>query len=358
MIVIFLNLSHLSDSLKTKLKRIDYVGSITFVGSATGFLIPLTWGGVMYPWTSWRTLVPLLISVAGFVFFIIWEAKFAVEPLIPLRVFRGRTVALTYMCTFLHGLILWCLLYYGPLYYEAVKLYSPIIAGVSLFPATFTIAPATVIVGIIVGKTGKYIWSLWAGWILAVLGFGLQHLLTPTTPIVGWIFIFIVTGLGTGLLFPGLIFSIQAATAENDVAPAIIVFTFLRTFGQAVGVALGGVVFQNDMRRQISSHPSIAKFASEWSKDASALVQIIHHMPDGQAKIDLRQSYNDALRTVWIVCCAFAAAGLIASMGIKAYTLDRELGSNQRFVENVVSDNGHDNGSEDGEKSNSKPLVL
>jgi len=209
-----------------------------------------------------------------------------------------------------------------------------------------------------VGKTGKYIWSLWAGWILAVLGFGLQHLLTPTTPIVGWIFIFIVTGLGTGLLFPGLIFSIQAATAENDVAPAIIVFTFLRTFGQAVGVALGGVVFQNDMRRQISSHPSIAKFASEWSKDASALVQIIHHMPDGQAKIDLRQSYNDALRTVWIVCCAFAAAGLIASMGIKAYTLDRELGSNQRFVENVVSDNGHDNGSEDGEKSNSKPLVL
>lgn len=44
------------------------------------------------------------------------------------------------MHTFLHGIILWSLLYFLPLYYEAVKGYTPIIAGVAILPETGFVA--------------------------------------------------------------------------------------------------------------------------------------------------------------------------------------------------------------------------
>ncbi|KAF4556625.1 Efflux pump-like protein 3 [Elsinoe fawcettii] len=333
MMVAFLQLNHLTDSLGEKLRRVDYVGMLLFIGSTTGFLIPLTWGGVMYSWSSWHTLVPLLTSAAGLVAFIVWEERFAVEPLIPLRITKNWTSAATYLTTFLHGMVLWCLLYYGPLYFEAVKGYSPLLSGVALFPSTFTVAPASVVVGVLVTKTGRYRWSLYIGWFLATLGFGLQYLMTPTVPTVAWVFFLLITGLGTGLLFPGLGFSIQAATSEQDTAPAVALFTFMRTFGQAIGVAVGGVVFQNAIKRQIASRPLIAANASQWAADSSALVQMIHAMPEGPIKVDLIESYADALKVVWAVCCGFAGLALLLTFLIKEFSLDRQLESKQQFVD-------------------------
>ena len=48
----------------------------------------------------------------------------------PFSIFANRDLRITYFTTFLHGMILWSLLYYMPLYFEAVKGYSPIITGV------------------------------------------------------------------------------------------------------------------------------------------------------------------------------------------------------------------------------------
>jgi hypothetical protein len=46
----------------------------------------------------------------------------------------------TYMETILHGIVLWCLLYFLPLYYEAVKGYTPIVSGVAILPETTFVA--------------------------------------------------------------------------------------------------------------------------------------------------------------------------------------------------------------------------
>jgi hypothetical protein len=118
---------------------------VLFLGSTTGFLIPITWGGVQYAWDSWRTLVPLLVSGAGLVAFVLHQEFIATEPLVRTSVFKTRTAAVTYIGTVVHGIILWSILYYLPLYYEAVKGLSPIMAGVALFPQTFTVAPAAAV---------------------------------------------------------------------------------------------------------------------------------------------------------------------------------------------------------------------
>ena len=95
---------------------------------------------VLFPWSSFHTLVPLVLGIAGLVAFILCETFKTESPLIPLCIFVNRTTAVNYIGTFIHGIALWCLLYCLPLYYEAVKAYSPMIVGVAVFPETFIVA--------------------------------------------------------------------------------------------------------------------------------------------------------------------------------------------------------------------------
>lgn len=135
-------MNHKSSSLLEKLKRIDWIGMTLFLGATTGFLIPITWGGVQYPWDSWRTLVPMIVCAVVLVVFVLHQEYIASEPLIRTSVFKNRTAAIAYASSVVHGIILWAILYYLPLYFQAVKGMSPIMSGVAVFPWTFTVAPA------------------------------------------------------------------------------------------------------------------------------------------------------------------------------------------------------------------------
>jgi hypothetical protein len=245
----------------------------------------------------------------------------------------------------IHGLVLWCLLYYMPLYYEAVQGYSPIIAGVALFPDTFTVAPLAVVTGISITVTGHYRWAVWSGWAITVLGVGLSTLLKVDTSIPAWIFLTMVSGIGLGILFPSMQFSLQAASTSKDMGFAVAMFSFFRTFGQAIGVAIGGVIFQNQMEKKLRAYPHFASQASELAKDAAALVQIIKATPEGQDKLDLRTAYIDSVRVIFIVLCALASVALVSSFFIKSYDLNRALETEQGFKEEKKS---KENGAEEG----------
>jgi MFS family permease len=250
----------------------------------------------------------------------------------------------------LHGLILCCLLYYMPLYYEAVQGYSPIIAGVALFPDTFTVAPLAVVTGISITMTGHYRWAVWSGWAITVLGVGLSTLLKADTSIPAWIFLTMVSGIGLGILFPSMQFSLQAATTNKDMGFAVAMFSFFRTFGQAIGVAIGGVIFQNQMEKKLRAYPQFASRANELAKDAAALVQIIKATPDGQDKLDLRTAYIDSVRVIFIVLCALAGVALISSFFIKSYDLNRALETEQGFkAEKKSKENEAEEGTPVGE---------
>lgn len=310
----------------------DWFGSFLFIGSTTSFLIPVTWGGVSYPWTSWRTLVPLCVGIAGLISFAAYEEAVAAEPLIRPAIFKNRTSAASYIATVVHGMILWSLLYYLPLYYEAVKGFSPVIAGVALFPETFTVAPTCIVVGILITVTGRYRWAIWSGWALTVAGTGLLYLLDVHISTVAWIFLNLVGGLGMGMLFPSMAFAIQASQKNEDLAFAVAMFSFFRAFGQALGVAVGGSVFQNQMKTKLMAYPALASKAIEYSKDASSLVQIIKGMKDGPAKQDLQHAYADSLKVVWLTMCGLAGIGLFASLFIKGLDMNKPLETEHGFI--------------------------
>ncbi|KAJ5222929.1 uncharacterized protein N7469_009169 [Penicillium citrinum] len=333
-VILFLTLRLAPSSLSEKLRRIDYGGTILFVGSLSSFLIPLTWGGVSYAWDSWRTLVPLLIGVSGLIAFMFYEYHWASEPIIPPEIFVNRTASVSFLGSVLQGLVMWCTLYYLPLYYEAVREYSPILSGVALFPQTFTVAPCAIVIGILITYTGKYRWAVWMGWVLSTIGLGLMCIIKRDTSVPGWIFLNIVGGLGLGALFPSLGYAVQASADPRNLSIAVAMFSFFRALGQAIGVAVGGVVFQNRMHDSLLKYPALAPMASAYSKDAAGLVQVIKAMPDGIDKINLKDAYTDSLRIVWVVCCAISAIALVFSLLTQDYDLDRALETEQGLGKN------------------------
>lgn len=196
----------------------------------------------------------------------------------------------------------------------------------------------SVTVGIICSKTGRYRWAIWTGWFLTTLGAGLLILLKPSTTIAGWVFLNVCVSIGTGMLFPAMALAIQASSRPQDAGHSVAFYAFVRVFGQSLGVAVGGVVFQNQIKHNLLSYPLLAPSAGAYSQDATALVSIIKGMEAGLQKTQLIQAYADSLKTVWIVMCALSGAGLLASIFTKGYTLNQEHKTLQGFHESRVAD--------------------
>jgi hypothetical protein len=291
------------------------------------------------------------MSTCGLFGFLFYEGFYATNPFIRLSIFSNRTAGVTYLCTFLHGVILWTLIFYLPLYYEAVKGFTPTRAGIAVFPETFTVAPASLIMGLIVSRSGRYKFGVWTGWLLTTVGTGLLCLLDVHTTNLRCILLNLVGGVGIGLLFSGMAFAIQASawTAGEDMGFAIATFCFLRALGtvrlcpirlsygysvsifkslrcakqlQAVGVAVSGTIFQNCLKAIALSRPLLAPYAQEYSRNAADLAQIIKTMPAGELQTEVKQAYAGALKVVWGVMCGVSAIGLAATFFTKEFSLD------------------------------------
>ena len=332
-LVFFLRLNKRPGTFGSRMKKFDFVGAVLLTASVTSFLIPISWGGIMFSWSSWRTLVPLILGVFGMVCFVLYEAYIPEEPIVPLAIFRQRTAYVNYFGTFIQGVVLWCLVYYLPLYYEGVKGYGPTIVGLVVFPETLTIAPASIVVGVIISKTGRFRWSIWTGWTLATLGLGLCYLLDVDTSIPAWIFLNLVPSIGIGMLYNSLGFATQASTTEENSAFAAAMYTFMRSFGQAVGVAVGGVIFQSQFARKLKANPIVAQNATQLAEEASSLVEVIKALPsDSEERIAIVRAYADALKLLWAAMAAFAFAALLVSLFSEKLSIDRKHNTEQGLV--------------------------
>ena len=149
-----------------------------------------------------------------------------------------------------------------------------------------------------------------------------------------FVFLNLIPGLGMGLLFSSMNLASQAAATERYVGFAAAMYIFMRSLGQGIGVAVGGVVFQSRFAVELRRYPDLAVNATALTQDASGLVQVIKAMPDGAAeRTTIVSAYADALKVVWVVMAGLAFVALILSFGTKGLSLDAELETEQALKE-------------------------
>lgn len=102
--VFLLPLRQVPGDIKAKFLKVDYMGSVLVIVSIVPILLGLTWGGSTYAWDSVPVIVPLCVGVALSVVFLVWEAKVPKLPMIPLYIFKNRTVSGVFFATFVNGM--------------------------------------------------------------------------------------------------------------------------------------------------------------------------------------------------------------------------------------------------------------
>lgn len=120
-----------ADNLATSLGSIDWVGNLIFIGSVSSILTPLGWAGVVYPWSSYQILVPLVVGFAGLGGFGFLEStSWISSPMMPPHLFSNQTSTFTFVLTFFHGLIGMWVLYFLPVYFQGSLVASADRAGI------------------------------------------------------------------------------------------------------------------------------------------------------------------------------------------------------------------------------------
>jgi hypothetical protein len=175
--------------------------------------------------------------------------------------------------------------------------------------------------------------TVWLGWVLTIISCGLLTMFSPTTSIGERIIVTILLGIGTGVLFPSLQFASQASQLDEYVAPATSTFVFIRSFGQTFGVAIGGVIFQNQWNKQMAKDIAENLIPPSFQisgKEAEGVVVLLNKLPPALLQT-VRYLYSDSLRAIWIFFVPLAGVAFLASLFMKDYSLDKALNSNQAF---------------------------
>lgn len=330
----FLRLKPIDQSVYVKLKSVDWFGMLLFSIGLTAFILPLSWGGSMFPWQSWKTILPLVLGVALLVALGFYESR-PRAPIFPYRLFRSPTALTTLVGSFVHGLIVYCMLAYLPIYLQAVRLEAPIRGAILAFPLGLTVVTFSVLSAIAVQLSRRYRWNIWLGWIFTACGLGLMSMLDRSSTIAEQSGFQIIAGLGIGALYVVLVIPMQAsAPSVDDTGLAVGMLVFFRLLGAVVGLAIGSAAFNNVFDQHIASNgplpPSAAMFQnSSEAIGAIPLLRTADLPPETMAVI--LDAYTRAIRATWLIMAGLGAVGFVTSLAMKELTLEKEEMGRQHF---------------------------
>jgi EmrB/QacA subfamily drug resistance transporter len=334
--ICFLRLRPLEGSFASKSRSLDVIGMALFVVGCAAFVMPLSWAGALYPWDSWRTLLPLIIGVLLLIVFVVYE-RTPEWPVIPYRLFKSATMITTFLGGFFHGLILYTLNTYLPLYYQATFSETPLQATITLLPMNILNLFFSCVSPILVAYLRKYRWNIWAGWVFLAVGAGLLLLVKPESSVPFRTGMPIVVSVGIGVLFTVLVLPAQASLASaDDMGLAAGLVVFFRLFGGLIGLAIGATVFSSVFAKSMSDFDNLPSSLSvlENSQNAISFIPQLKNLKSSvspQTFDKIAGIYSQSFQSIWIVLTVLAGVGLVLSLFTKEVSMDKEELGRQRF---------------------------
>ncbi|GKT82337.1 major facilitator superfamily transporter [Colletotrichum tofieldiae] len=246
-ILFCLPLKHRSGNYAEKVKKIDYGGIALNMASTLLVLIPLSGGGVSYPWSSPFVIAAVTVGAFLGVLFVLYEWKLAKLPIMPLRLYQAPHCSYLYGQTFLMGQAYFGNLFYLPIYFQSILKFSPLVAGAMILPVIITTSALSILSGQYMLRIGRYMPCILAGFFLWTLGNGLT-IIHGLGELIG---ILIIVGAGIGLTLQPTLVGMYANSRSEDRAVTTGLRNFIRTIGGAFGLVISGVILSNTLRRDL-----------------------------------------------------------------------------------------------------------
>ncbi|RKS80707.1 EmrB/QacA subfamily drug resistance transporter [Motilibacter peucedani] len=299
---------------------IDYTGATLLVASVTSVLLYLSWAGSTYGWFAGRSVALLAAGLVLGVLFV-WAETRAVEPILPLSLFKNDVVSVTSVIGFALGLAMFGSTIYIPLYLQVVNGVSPTESGLRMLPLMGGIMIASVGSGRIITRINRYKVFPVIG--TAILTLGLFLLSTMESDTSGWVsgsYMFVV-GFGVGLIMQVLMVAVQNAVDFSVLGVATSMSTFFRSMGGTLGIAILGAVLSSRLSSEIADRvpaTELSRLGDPKQLENPAAIQALPEPAHGQVVESLVQALHSVfLWSVPVTAVAFVFALLLREVPLR-----------------------------------------
>jgi EmrB/QacA subfamily drug resistance transporter len=235
-------------------RHLDLAGAVT----VTAGLVSIVYAIVRtetYSWGSAQVLVPLAVGLVFIAAFLYLQARVSKAPLVPLRIFRSRSVSGANAVMFLMFGALFGSWYFETLYMQHVLGYSPLQAGVAFLPQTLLIAAGAQLVSKLVSRVGPRPLIL-LGTLVAASGLAWMTRITPDSTFLAGLFgPFVLIGLGMGLTVTPVAVAGTAGVPAAEAGLASGLLNTSRTVGASIGLAALATLAANRTSGVLKAHP-------------------------------------------------------------------------------------------------------
>ncbi len=272
----------LRESRESVPQRFDVVGTLTLgLGLAAivyGLIKAQSWG-----WMTSGTLTLIGLGLLLIGLFIAVEQRSA-HPLLPLRIFRDRSVSVGTVVVLLDFFALFGVLFFVSLYLENVHGYSPVAAGLRLLPLTIAFAVSSPIGARLTDRFGPWL-PITLGLTISSIGlFSFATLRVDSSYLHLWP-PFVLLGLGIGFVVTAATDAIIGNTSEDDAGVAGGVQTTAIQLGGVLGTAVCGSILGRQVASVLSgdltSSGVPASIAQQVAKAAADVSQGLAPVPAG-----------------------------------------------------------------------------
>src|SRR5579875_589945 len=223
------------------LRRVlDWFGLFTLIAFFAPLLLALTLV-TDFGWGSFRVQALLALALLMLAAFIYAETK-AIEPLLPLDLFRRPVIRMSSVAVFILGMGMYGVIMYFPLFLQGVLGVTATRSGNLLTPLMMASVAGSIITGQMNLRLASYKPSAVGGSILVALGMILFARMDASTTSAAVLMAMLVAGFGMGLLMPVYTVAVQNSAPARHMGAATASTTFFRSIGSTLGVAIFGSV--------------------------------------------------------------------------------------------------------------------
>ncbi|MFJ1750754.1 MDR family MFS transporter [Streptomyces sp. NPDC088116] len=312
--------------------KIDYLGAFLIVAGVCALLIWTSLAGNQFDWLSWQTFALTGTGVVLLVAAVFVESRVP-EPVIPLTIFRNRTVSLTTVASLLVGVAMFGGTVFLSQYFQISLGKSPTVAGLMGLPLILGLLVSSTVAGQLISATGKWKVFLIAGAVTMTAGLGLLATISAGTSFALLSLYMAILGIGVGLLMQNLVLVAQNDVPAADLGTATSVLSFFRSMGGTIGTSVLGAVLANRVSAEMEKSLGGAGQAASGGHGA---VPDISELPAPMREI-VEHAYGVATAELFLVATPFAALALVAVVFLKEKPLKTTTGL-ERLAEESKSD--------------------
>lgn len=142
--------------LKTKMKKLDPLGTVIIVPAITCLFLALQWGGLTYGWSSPRIIVLLVVSAIFLAAFGFWQFKLQEDAMLPPRLLKNRNVLAAAWFEACCDGVLAITETYMSVYFQGVRGFTAFKSGYLFVPMIAGVSSAAMLAGFATTAVGYY----------------------------------------------------------------------------------------------------------------------------------------------------------------------------------------------------------